>query len=118
MNNWSPQNDKVGAEIDPEILEESALAGAQASIQIAMNRSGLKPSELADKMGRPRSFISRMLSGGHNLTVRTLSRALAACGFEPNFELKPIHWGWSIPAENPAATVPASAGIPMFAVAP
>jgi hypothetical protein len=102
-----------GVKFDPEILEESALAGAQATIQIAMNQVGLKPYQLAERMERPRSFISKMLGGGHNLTVRTFARALFACGFEPRFELKPIHWGWSIP-KNPSETVPASAGTPVL----
>lgn len=115
MDGCSPRKEGSGVEFDPEILEESALAGAQATIQIAMNQVGLKPYQLAERMERPRSFISRMLGGGHNLTVRTFARALAACGFEPSFELKPIHWEWSI-SESPIETVPAPAGIPMLIV--
>ena len=70
---------------DVEILEESALAAAQSTIQAAMNRHGMTKSKLADAMGRPRSFVSRMMSGGHNLTVKILARALAACDAELEF---------------------------------
>ena len=117
MDNWIPQSENL--EVEPEILEESALAGAQATIQIAMERAKLKPSELAESMGRPRSFISKMLSGSHNLTVKTFARALAACGFEPRFGLTPINWGWSVPIPEPVIdTVPAPAGILMLTLAP
>jgi antitoxin component HigA of HigAB toxin-antitoxin module len=74
---------------DWESLEEMSLAMAQAEIQIAMDESGLKKSELADKLGRPRSFISRILSGNHNLTIRTMARVFGACGFEIRFQRAP-----------------------------
>lgn len=101
---WESSNANL-LPIDDEILEESALAGAQAAIQNVMDRSGLKKADVARKMGRPASFISRMLRGGHNLTVKTLARALAACGFEVRFVARPIHWGWLTPTapSNPKA---------------
>ena len=81
--------------VDLEVLQESALAMAQATLQNAMDASGLTRSELADRMSRPRSYLSRMMSGSHNLTIKTFARALAACGFEAKFEFTPIQWGWA-----------------------
>ena len=91
MSHWLRQLD---VPIDHEILEESALAMAQSAIQNAINQAGISRADLARKMGRPRSFISLMLSGSHNLTVKTMSRALAACGFEIRFQRVPIVWNW------------------------
>ena len=87
--------------VDYRVVQETALAMAQATIQNALNESGLKRIELADKMGRPRSFISRMLRGSHNLTIKTFALALAACGFEPSFGYLPLQWGFM--AEEPNA---------------
>jgi hypothetical protein len=91
MNLWqSVSSDRV----DIEVLEESALAMAQSTIQNAMDASGLSRAEIARRMERDRSFVSRMLSGSHNLTVKTVARSLAACGFEVRFERVPIVWNW------------------------
>ncbi len=90
---------------DHEVLSESALAMAQATIQNAMSRSGISKSELARRMERPRSFISRMLSGSHNLTVKTMARAMAACGHEVEFGMTPIRWHWAEPDETHAKAI-------------
>ncbi len=83
-------------DVDPdlEILEEAALAMAQATIQNAINRSGLSRAELARRLDRPRSFISRILGGDHNLTIKTMARTLLACGYEVRFGSEPLNWSW------------------------
>jgi transcriptional regulator with XRE-family HTH domain len=78
------------APFDIEVIEETALAMAQSTIQGAINSCRISRAALAEKMGRPRSFVSRMLSGEHNLTIKTLARALAACGYQARFEYVPI----------------------------
>jgi transcriptional regulator with XRE-family HTH domain len=94
MNQWMPQTSPSAA-VDLDVLDESSLAVAQATIQNAMDEAHLKSARLAEKMGRPRSYVSRMLSGRHNLTVKTFSRALAACGFRLQFTYVPLEWGWT-----------------------
>lgn len=89
--NW---RDSVNREVDVEILEESALARAQSIIQSAMDKAGMSRADLAREMKRNRSFVSRMLSGDHNLTVKTMTRALVACGVEVDFKTVPIVWNW------------------------
>jgi plasmid maintenance system antidote protein VapI len=98
--------------VDLDILQESALAMAQSTIQEAMNKGGMKPTKLAETMGRHKSYVSRMLSGHHNLTIKTFALALAACGFEPEFGLVPIMWGWVEPtqAAPPTEYVPTGSG--------
>jgi transcriptional regulator with XRE-family HTH domain len=95
MNEWLRAFRRKGYDPDPEILEESALAMAQATIQGAITTSGISRAELSRRMGRSRSFVTRMLRGDHNLTVRTMARALTACGYEPRFSYQTIEWGWS-----------------------
>jgi DNA-binding phage protein len=101
----------MGSQIDAEVLEESALAQAQSVIQNAINEAGLSRSELARNMECNRSFVSRMLSGSHNLTVRTMARALAACGFEVRFQKVPTVWSWGTETVRPCEqALPASQG--------
>lgn len=87
--------------IDFEVLEESALAMAQATIQNAINEAGISRADLARRMRRNRSIVSRILSGDHNLTIKTMSRALAACGSEVRFQRVPIEWNWSFIPQLP-----------------
>lgn len=94
MTEWVESRPSGKRSVDYLVVQETALAMAQATIQNALNKSGLKRSELAEKMGKPRSFISRMLRGSHNLTIKTFALALAACGFEPSFGYLPLQWGF------------------------
>ena len=57
-------------------------AMAQSTLVTAMGRAGLSRAELARRLGmKSASGITRLLSG-HNLTLKTLARALHVCGFE------------------------------------
>jgi transcriptional regulator with XRE-family HTH domain len=105
--------------IDVEILEESALAMAQSTIQGAINAAGVSKADLARKIGCNRSYISRMLTGSHNLTVKTMARTLAACGFEVRFQRVKIEWNWAdvpMPAKVPVQqeVQPAQPGCTIF----
>jgi transcriptional regulator with XRE-family HTH domain len=90
MTQWIVRHE----EPDLEVLEEGALFMAQATIQNAINDAGLSRSELAKRMNCPRSFVSRMMTGRHNLTVRTMARAILACGYEVGFVRTPIVWSF------------------------
>lgn len=95
MFKWITKVDSRYCEINPRIAEESALAQAQAAVENAIKASGISQAELARRMGRSRSFVSRMMTGSHNMTIKTFARSLAACGFEPSFAFEPISWEWS-----------------------
>jgi hypothetical protein len=111
MNSWVG---RVGSQIDVEVLEESALAMAQSTIQNAMEEARVTKSDLADRMDCHRSLVTRMLSGSQNLTVKTMSRALAACGYEVRFQHVPIVWYWGAQAvKPPQKALPAYAGSAM-----
>lgn len=102
---------------DLEVLSESALAMAQAVMQNAMDQSAISRATLARRMDRPRSFITRMLSGNHNLTIKTMARCLAACGYEIQFGLTPIRWNWLATEPTPVTcnTVPSLEGTLLLA---
>jgi hypothetical protein len=109
MNYWVQSGTWTkGADI--EVLEESALAMAQSTIQNAINESGLNRAELARRMQCDRSLVSRMLTGGHNLTIKTMARSMAACGFEVRFQPVRIEWNWVDEPAPPEKELPANAG--------
>ena len=90
MMTWSKEMITDVVPPSPEVIEETAIAMAQATIQAALNESNVSRSDLAKRMGRPRSFITKMLKGDHNLTIRTFARALAGCGYELRYSYQPI----------------------------
>lgn len=96
--------------IDVEVLEESALAMAQATIQNAINEAQISKADMARAMQISRSGITRMLSGSHNLTIKTMARALAGCGREVRFETVPIEWHWQAVPQTPAEALPTNVG--------
>jgi transcriptional regulator with XRE-family HTH domain len=96
--------------VDFEVLEESALAMAQSTIQNAITNSGISRVEVARRMECHRSYVSRILNGSHNLTIKTMAKALAACGDEVRFERVPIEWNWVSVPQEPEEVVPACAG--------
>ncbi|MGA8223872.1 MAG: helix-turn-helix transcriptional regulator [Candidatus Acidiferrales bacterium] len=87
---------------------------AQSTIQSAMDDANLSKAGLADKMEVHRSQVTRMLSGSQNLTIKTMSRALAACGSEVRFQRVPIAWYWgALVVKPPQKALPAYAGSTM-----
>jgi hypothetical protein len=100
-------------QVDVEILEESSLAMAQSTIHNAMCKAKLTKADLARKMVRNRSFVTTMLSGDHNLTIKTMARALAACGCEIRFNAVPMEWNWQPIPQPRTQAVPVGAGTTM-----
>lgn len=92
-----------GVPPDPETSAGAMLATAQGAIWSAMNGAGLNQTELAAKMGKHKSYITRILKGDHNLTIKTFASALAACGVRTDFDRKPItaKWATSYELESP-----------------
>jgi hypothetical protein len=109
MNQWVTNIRAEMEAIDVEVLEESALAMAQATIQNAINDAALSRAELARRMQCSRSLITRMLAG-HNLTIKTMARALAACQMEVRFEKVPIEWTWAALPSSTDEVLAASVG--------
>ena len=63
------------------ILEVTeALAGA-------LDDSGVTRAELARRLGRTPGFVSQVLGGGRNLTLRTIADIAAALSLQPSFSL-------------------------------
>src|SRR5688572_28831019 len=71
---------------DPEQQKEYArqkcVEAVAARIEILMEEAGLSQADLAAKLGKSQSQVSRLLSGAHNMTLFTLGEVLWACNRE------------------------------------
>ena len=63
------------------LLEEETLIlqGAELIVDL-LEKHGVKRSELAERIGRSPSYVSQMLSGSRNMTLRTLAACCSALG--------------------------------------
>jgi len=48
----------------------------------------ISKTDLAKRLGKTKGFVSQILSGGRNLTLRTIADVCWALGYAPHFELK------------------------------
>jgi len=122
VTTWLNTGVQVEKPVDVDLVQGAALAMAQATIQQAINKRKISRTALARRMGRQRSFVTRMMSGDYNMTIRTFALALAACSYRPTFGFAPVTWTWADNNDKPTVTnnpVPASAGTLMrvFALA-
>ena len=83
MPNWS-------SETDPDVLSEAALAKAQHLMSHAMTKSGTSETQMAVQMETTPSSIEHMLSSRCDLTVRSLGRFLALCGYRLTIEVEEL----------------------------
>jgi DNA-binding phage protein len=60
---------------------ERLLLYCQEALADAIQRSGLKRSEIAARLGKNRTFVTQALSSGRNLTLASLADIAWAAGF-------------------------------------
>ena len=57
-----------------QFLVEALLIEISDQLNVAMEQQGVTQSELAERLGVSKSYVSRLLHGTPNLTLRTLVR--------------------------------------------
>ena len=70
--------------------QEKLITDVTEIIAQAMGDAGKSRSELAESLGRSRSFVTQILSGSRNLTLRTCADTLTVLGFEARLTLSPL----------------------------
>ena len=63
-------------------LQEKTILECTEAICEAMERIGVTKAELARRLGRTKGFITQLLDGRANMTLRTVSDVLGALGYE------------------------------------
>ena len=55
------------------LREEELILDVTEAVSVVMREEGVSKAQLAKRMGRTKGFITQLLSGGRNLTLRTLA---------------------------------------------
>jgi transcriptional regulator with XRE-family HTH domain len=63
-----------------DLAQTTALLEASDLIYSAMEEKGLNQSQLAEKMGVSRGYISRILSGNENMSIKNVAKVLHVLG--------------------------------------
>ena len=75
--------DEIRSTITPEIKLQMEMSVAIANrIYEILEAKGMTQKELAQKLGKTETEVSRWLSGTHNLTLSTICKISAALGEE------------------------------------
>jgi transcriptional regulator with XRE-family HTH domain len=81
--------------LDPEFRKEFAvekfILACTEAISVAMDRQEVSKAELARRLGKSRSWVTQLLSGGRNVTARTLAEVAYALDLELVLDAKPAH---------------------------
>jgi transcriptional regulator with XRE-family HTH domain len=75
---------------DPQGLRrEELIIEATEALAKALRGSGLTQTELAQRLGKTKGFVSQILGGGKNLTLRTIADVAGALGCTVQIQLRP-----------------------------
>lgn len=80
--------DELLAEDPAGLRQEELILEATEALARALRTSGLTQSELAARLGKTKGFVSQILGGGKNLTLRTLADVAGALGCKVQIQLR------------------------------
>ena len=73
----------------PEYWEEGAILDFTEALYIAMEEQGVTRAELARRLGTSQAYITRVLGGNANFTLKTMSKLALALGLQLEVGLGP-----------------------------
>lgn len=79
--NWLAEH-FPSAEEQRDYAREKCIEAVTATLDRALESANLSQVALAEKLGKSKGQVSRILSGAHNMTLRTLGDVLWACNLE------------------------------------
>lgn len=74
-------------EFDRLVRQEELILQVTETLTQALDEAGVTKAELARRLGKSPGFVSQVLGGGRNLTLRTLSDIAAALALRPTLNL-------------------------------
>ena len=80
--------DEILSEDPRGLRQEELILEATEALARALQSSGLTQSELAGRLGKTKGFVSQILGGGKNLTLRTLADVAGALGYKVQIQLR------------------------------
>lgn len=79
LENWVNESDENARLVAQELL----ITEVTEAIWEAIEAEGITKTELANRMGATKGYVSQLLSGSRNMTLRTLSDICRALGRKP-----------------------------------
>lgn len=73
--------------------QERAISAVTGIIRRAMDEQGLRRTELAARLRKTKGWVTQLLDGEGNKTIRTVADVLAALGLELHVTCRPIQIG-------------------------
>ena len=73
----------------PEFWEEGAILAFTDALSVAMADQHITRTELARRLGTSQAYVTRLLSGNANFTLRTMSKLAYALGMDLDVGLRP-----------------------------
>ena len=67
--------------------QEAFILETTERLSEALASEGITKAELAHRLGKTKGFVSQVLSGGRNLTLRTIADFSTVLGCEPRIEI-------------------------------
>lgn len=75
-----------------EYAQERCITALTEQIAATIEEHGITRQEMAERLGRSKGFVSQVLSGSRNMTLRTLADLFWAVGLEVN-EVRTCEFG-------------------------
>ncbi len=73
----------------PEYWEEGAIIAFTEALSAAMAEQGITRTELARRLGTSQAYVTRVLGGNANFTLKTMTKLAFALGMQLNVGLRP-----------------------------
>ena len=73
------------------LRQEKLLVGVTEALLEAIDKIGMSRKELADRLGKTPGFVSQLLGGRRNLTLRTIADIAGVLSMVPALKLSPRH---------------------------
>lgn len=96
MTNTAPAA-RRGPDFDRLVRQERLILDVTERFAQALEEEGVTKAELARRLGRTPGFVSQVLAGGKNLTLRTIADVAAALSCRPSFDLSSDFHGCADP---------------------
>lgn len=71
------------------LRQEELILEITEALTEAMERAGVSKAELARRLGKTRGFVSQILAGGRNLTLRTIADVGDALNYKITVQVLP-----------------------------
>ena len=87
------------------LREEELILEVTEAVSVVMEKEGISKAQLAKRMGRTKGFITQLLSGGRNLTLRTLAGLADALEARVTITVSKDRDSMSVSSESPGLRV-------------